>query len=438
MPESLVALPSNGARENRFELSVPYVGSFLAFNNFTEKAKGINDLQKEYEAKYGPGNYTPWVWPVYWSFRAMVGLGFLMLLVTLVYVWRWRQGKLDDPGRLYPLLLAMPLAPHLANFSGWIATEMGRQPWIVQGLLRTGDAVSQLNPMWVLLSLAAFWVVYLTLIGLDVFLLTRTARAGMHEPDVETPSVPAPTTSPKERAHDRPPHPVVHPDRRHLRDLLLPGRLRLRRGRPATLPGPQRGRTARHDPHRRPVLGRERGLGDPGRRGDLRRVPHWYGTLMTALYPEFTLILLALIGRGVAFEYRAEINHRRWRTFWDVTSFVTNLLPAFLWGAIMANMVRGLPIDASGRSDGSLLYSVNTFSVLGTGHPEPVRPARRDVPAAAPRRRRRAARPRPPRRADLGAVASALVLAFVYQGFIRTGLFGTFGLQEWLFPSPPP
>ena len=74
---------------------------------------------------------------------------------------------------------------------------MGRQPWIVQGLLRTGDAVSQLNPLWVLLSLAAFWVVYLTLIGLDVFLLTRTARAGMHEPDVETPSVPAPDYVPE-------------------------------------------------------------------------------------------------------------------------------------------------------------------------------------------------------------------------------------------------
>ncbi|UBV44993.1 cytochrome ubiquinol oxidase subunit I (plasmid) [Deinococcus taeanensis] len=192
MPESLLALPSNAGRENRFELSVPYLGSFLAFNNFSGRAQGINDLQRAYEARYGPGNYTPWVWPVYWAFRVMVGLGFLMLLVSLIYTWRWRTGKLETPGRLYPLLLVMPLAPHLANFSGWIATEMGRQPWIVQGLLRTQDAVSRLNPLWVLLFLAAFWMVYLTLIGLDVFLLTRTARAGMHEPDVETPSVPAP------------------------------------------------------------------------------------------------------------------------------------------------------------------------------------------------------------------------------------------------------
>ncbi|MDV6376547.1 cytochrome ubiquinol oxidase subunit I [Deinococcus arenicola] len=197
MPESLVALPSNGLRENKFEISVPYIGSFLAFNNFTEKAKGINQLQAEYEAQYGPGNYIPWVWPVYWAFRVMVGLGGVMLLVSLFYLWRWRTGKIDDPGVLYPLLLAMPLAPHLANFSGFIATEMGRQPWIVQGLLRTQDAVSDLNPLWVLVSLSAFWVVYLTLISLDIFLLTRTARAGMHEPEVEAPSLPSPKYVPE-------------------------------------------------------------------------------------------------------------------------------------------------------------------------------------------------------------------------------------------------
>lgn len=192
MPESLIALPSNAERENRFEITVPYVGSFLAFNNFNEKARGINELQAEYEAKYGPGDYVPWVWPTYWAFRVMVGMGFLMLLVSLWALWAYRKGRLENLGALYPVLLAMPLAPHLANFSGWIATEMGRQPWIVQGLLRTQDAVSTMNPQWVLLSLVAFWVIYLALIGLDVGLLTRTARAGMHEPEVQAPSLPAP------------------------------------------------------------------------------------------------------------------------------------------------------------------------------------------------------------------------------------------------------
>jgi cytochrome bd ubiquinol oxidase subunit I len=192
MPESLLALPSSSLRENRFEVSLPYLGSFLAFNNFSSKAKGINELQREYEARYGPGNYIPWVWPVYWAFRVMVGLGAVMLLVSALYVWRWRQGKLDDPGRLYPLLLVMPLVPHLANFTGFVTTEMGRQPWIVQGLLQTRNAVSALPAATVLISLSAFWIVYLTLISLDVFLLTRTARAGLHEPDAQTASIPAP------------------------------------------------------------------------------------------------------------------------------------------------------------------------------------------------------------------------------------------------------
>lgn len=195
MPESLVALPSNTERENKFELTVPYLGSFLAFNNFHQKAKGINELQTELEEKYGPGNYIPWVWPIYWSFRVMAGLGVLMLLACLWALWIWRKGDLTRLGWLYPLLLAMPLAPHLANFSGWIATEMGRQPWIVYGLLKTQDAVSVMNPLWVLFSLVAFWVIYLVLIGLDIFLLTRTARAGMHKPDVEAPSIPAPIYS---------------------------------------------------------------------------------------------------------------------------------------------------------------------------------------------------------------------------------------------------
>jgi cytochrome bd ubiquinol oxidase subunit I len=191
-PESLIALPSNNARANKFDLEVPYLGSFLAFNNFSGIAPGMNDLQKQYESRYGPGNYVPWVWPVYWSFRVMVGLGVLMLLVSAYYLWRWRQGKLDDPGRLYPLLLAMPLAPHFSNFSGWMATEMGRQPWVVQGLLKTADAASSLRPLPVLLSLACFWIVYLMLIGLDVYLLTRTARAGMHQPEVEAKGLPSP------------------------------------------------------------------------------------------------------------------------------------------------------------------------------------------------------------------------------------------------------
>lgn len=163
--------------------------------------------------------------------------------------------------------------------------------------------------------------------------------------------------------------------------------------------------------------------------------PLWYGALMTGLYPLFALILLALIGRGVAFEYRAEVDHVRWRVFWDVTSFITNLLPAFLWGVIMANMVRGLPIGEGARFQGSPLDAFNLFSVLGglstlslfVLHGATYLLLRLHTGGTLHARARRAA-------LTWGAVATALVLAFVYVGFIHTGLFATLGLSEWLFP----
>ena len=94
-------------------------------------------------------------------------------------------------------MLLHSLAPHL---KGWFGGEAGLSTMRMPAWgLSFGDSnqVYYLTLAWVLLSLAAFWVVYLTLIGLDVFLLTRTARAGMHEPDVETPSVPAPDYVPE-------------------------------------------------------------------------------------------------------------------------------------------------------------------------------------------------------------------------------------------------
>ncbi|AZI41717.1 cytochrome ubiquinol oxidase subunit I [Deinococcus psychrotolerans] len=192
MPESLIALPSNAQNRNLFSLEVPYLGSFLAFDNLYQKAQGMNELQAEMVKMYGPGNYIPPVWPVYWAFRIMVGLGGIMLLTALWGLWLWRKGKLETAKGYLIFLLIMPLVPHLANFSGFVTTEIGRQPWVVQGLLLTKDAVSPLPVAYVIASLVAFWIIYLLLIGLDVFLLTRTARAGMHPPDTELASVPAP------------------------------------------------------------------------------------------------------------------------------------------------------------------------------------------------------------------------------------------------------
>lgn len=164
--------------------------------------------------------------------------------------------------------------------------------------------------------------------------------------------------------------------------------------------------------------------------------PLWYGTLLTALYPMFALILLSLIGRGVAFEYRAEIDNRRWRVFWDVTAFVCNTLPAFLWGMIMANMVRGLPIGADGRYAGGVRDALDLFSVMGglatlslfVLHGATFLLLRLDPGSELHRKARRAA-------LTFGAIATVLVLGFVGLGFVGRELFNAFGLSQWLFPA---
>lgn len=163
--------------------------------------------------------------------------------------------------------------------------------------------------------------------------------------------------------------------------------------------------------------------------------PLWYGTLFTSFYPYFTLILLALIGRGVSFEYRAEVNRAGWRRFFDVTSFICHLLPAVLWGMILANMVRGIPIGARGQYLGTVGDTLNVFAALGglttfslfVLHGATFLLIRLDEAEPLHQRTRRVA-------LVFGAVATIFVLAFVYLGFVATARFNSFGFAEWVFP----
>jgi cytochrome d ubiquinol oxidase subunit I len=167
-------------RKEVFSIRIPGALSFLAYNKFDGEVKGIHDLQAEYEEKYGEGeNYIPPVALTYWSFRAMVGSGFLMLgLAALsLYFAARKQGNVAKW-----LLRAMPFAiglPYIANTFGWVMTEVGRQPWIVFGLQRTEDAVSpNVTAGMVALTLVGFSVVYISLIVVDVYLLAKFAKQG--------------------------------------------------------------------------------------------------------------------------------------------------------------------------------------------------------------------------------------------------------------------
>ena len=197
-PWSAFAIINQEERRNDFNIEIPFLGSLLAYNNLEGNYKGMNELQVEYEQQYGPGNYIPPVAPVYYSFRLMVGIGSLLILISFLglFLW-WRRRDGLDTTRWYlrVLVWTLPL-PWLANFFGWITTEMGRQPWIVYGLLRVEDAVSPNTFGEVLVGLVGLWIAYLALIGLDIFLLTVTARAGIHhKPDAQIAAAPAPSYS---------------------------------------------------------------------------------------------------------------------------------------------------------------------------------------------------------------------------------------------------
>lgn len=159
---------------NDTELALPGVFSFMLYNKPSGEVRGINALQKEYQTKYGPGDYRPDVPALFWSFRIMVGAGGVMLLLAFTTALLALKGRLLS----FPLLLKilpflLPL-PFLANSTGWFITEAGRQPWIVVGLQRTAEAVSpNLTACSVWLTLIGFTVLYLLLILAALYIAFR-------------------------------------------------------------------------------------------------------------------------------------------------------------------------------------------------------------------------------------------------------------------------
>ncbi len=178
-PASFVAIAAidEEAGENTFSIEIPNMLSFMTYNSFSGEVKGIHDLQAEYEAQYGEGNYVPQVTPLFWSFRAMVGAGGLMVLLTLIGVVLLKTGKLQN-SKLYlkVMLFAMAL-PYIANTTGWLITEMGRQPWIVYGLQKTAEGISTVVPAsYILISMVGFTLVYGILAVVDVMLLVKYGK----------------------------------------------------------------------------------------------------------------------------------------------------------------------------------------------------------------------------------------------------------------------
>ncbi len=185
---SLFGIPNEATQTTALEVKIPKVLSFLADNDFESEVEGIDAAQKLMESKYGPGNYIPPVGIVYWSFRLMVYAGGLMLLL-LLYLWYLNSKgiTLDQKPGFAKALVWSILLPYLAATTGWIMAEVGRQPWVVYGLLKTQDGVSPASVVSggeVLFSLLSLGVVYIVLTYIGVRLVIKH----LHSAPAQTPA----------------------------------------------------------------------------------------------------------------------------------------------------------------------------------------------------------------------------------------------------------
>jgi cytochrome bd ubiquinol oxidase subunit I len=188
-----------GVGRNVVDLEVPYVLSFLATGSPAGEVEGINDLQRRFTEQFGPGDYTPNIPVLYWSFRLMIGLGLAGVGVGVIGLWLTRRGALPRQRWMYRVAIAALPAALAANIFGWVLTEMGRQPWTVVGQLLTAASVSPgVSLGEVALSLTVFTVLYGALAVVEARLLLRYVKAGPghvmpypHEGEPESDRVPA-------------------------------------------------------------------------------------------------------------------------------------------------------------------------------------------------------------------------------------------------------
>jgi cytochrome bd ubiquinol oxidase subunit I len=175
---SMFQIGNEAERTSVINIRIPSLLSLLTYNTPGGQVEGVNQLQQLYEQKYGPGDYAPpAIWLTYWSFRAMVGAGALMFVLGLVVLWLGRGRQFIAARWLLWALVGSTGLPYLANSTGWILTEVGRQPWIVFGLMRVDQGLSpNVGVVELLITVIGFTLIYGALMVADVYLLAKFAR----------------------------------------------------------------------------------------------------------------------------------------------------------------------------------------------------------------------------------------------------------------------
>jgi cytochrome d ubiquinol oxidase subunit I len=174
-------------------IPIPHLLSILATGTWNGAVTGLNQLQAQYQKRYGPGNYVPDVFIQYWSMRVMAYLGSAVLLLALWGGWLLHRGRLERSRLFLTVSVWAVITPFLMNTAGWLLTESGRQPWIVQGLQKTVSANSpsvSATEIWI--SLIVFVLSYIVLGAADGYLMLRYSRRGMAAADAEEAETQAP------------------------------------------------------------------------------------------------------------------------------------------------------------------------------------------------------------------------------------------------------
>lgn len=181
-PFSLFTLGTLDGSQSVFQIGLPSVLSFMSTGNFNGVVEGVNDLEAAYDKQYGAGNYTPNIPLAYWSFRLMMGFGFIGVFFALLALWQMRKGGTPRGKWFYPAMVSLPFLPLAANSFGWIFTETARQPWAVFGLIKTEDGVSAVvSAGAVLFTMIVFTLLYGVLAFIEVGLTLRVIKMGPAE-----------------------------------------------------------------------------------------------------------------------------------------------------------------------------------------------------------------------------------------------------------------
>jgi cytochrome bd ubiquinol oxidase subunit I len=190
---SLFTIGSLNGDKEVWSVRVPDLLSLIATLDPHGTVQGINDVQRAYAAKYGPGQYKPVIPVTYWSFRLMVGFGSLAALLAAIGLWLTRRRAIPRSRWFYRIALWSLALPYLAAAMGWIFTEMGRQPWTVFGLLTTAKSVSPgVTASSVIISLAVFTLLYAGLAAIAGWLTVRHVKAGAPPEAEAKPGTPEP------------------------------------------------------------------------------------------------------------------------------------------------------------------------------------------------------------------------------------------------------